>query len=446
MIKTLAWVQTVFDRCRQAVIVTGAETDDLLDAPVLYANDSFYAECGCGVEEVLGKPSRTLLGAPEGAHLPRESVLQSMTQDRPVPAVWQEGLGREKGIQFAVWPLQDSTHENLVVFLRLSPNTSAENGFAGQPAGLLRDSPMTADLSGQPGPDLRRVPGPLRNAADGASPTATNGQLSGATKSASEMPDPVADSQGSGTAMAQPARSPSGLQDNRDSASHPSPLKILVVDDDPGIRRLLKFILEAEGYQVLLAASGREAIEAMHQGQPDSVILDIEMPGGNGLDFLVEMRKLSAAPVLMLSGHTEQDAKVSAFHLGADDFICKPFDEVELLARIRAHLRRTPAPHGSSRKRVRDLELDLVRHRVFRAGEEIRLTKKEFLILASLAEVPGAVLSAETLLEKAWGPQFVHYIQTLRVHIGNLRQKIERDLSSPGYIQTVSGVGYRLLE
>jgi two-component system KDP operon response regulator KdpE len=220
--------------------------------------------------------------------------------------------------------------------------------------------------------------------------------------------------------------------------------RILVVDDEEQIRRALKSILTARKYEVILAANGDEAIDLAIDTPPDLVILDMAMPGLTGIDVCRELRNWYEGPILMLSVIGSDTEKAAALDIGADDYLTKPFSTTELLARIRALLRRatariTPPPVIQSG----DLEIDIAKRTVKRSDEEIELTRMEFDILAYLAQNADRVVTSKMLLEKVWGPEYSEDAQTLRVHISHLRKKIEPRPSSPRYILTETGVGFR---
>lgn len=220
--------------------------------------------------------------------------------------------------------------------------------------------------------------------------------------------------------------------------------RILVVDDEEHVQRLLKTILSRHHYDVVLASTGDQALDRAVDRAPDLVILDLTLPGMSGLEVCRELRSWLAAPILVLSGRGEEAVKVKALDQGADDYITKPFGTGELLARLRALLRRTsalaaPMPVIKSG----DLTVDVARRRVFHGQKEIRLTRTEFDILAYLARNGGCVVTSKMLVEQVWGPRYTDDTQTLRVHVGHLRKKIEPDPSMPRYILTEPGVGYR---
>ena len=220
--------------------------------------------------------------------------------------------------------------------------------------------------------------------------------------------------------------------------------KILVIDDDPASLRVVQTILQKAAFRVLLAKDGGEGLNRVIEHSPQLIILDVSLPGGSGLDMCRELRTWYKAPILMLSGHDEEEIIVSALDLGADDYVTKPFRAGELLARVRMLLRRAAKlPIPGSVWKIGELELDRARRRLLRKGVEIPLTRTEFDILACLIENLDCVVTTKTILETVWGPHHGEYSQTLRVHIGHIRKKIEGDPSRPRYVLTEPGVGYR---
>ena len=222
------------------------------------------------------------------------------------------------------------------------------------------------------------------------------------------------------------------------------PTRILVVDDEDQIRRALKSILSTRGYALEMAATAKEALLKAIDAPPDLVVLDLALPDRSGIEVCRELRTWMSAPILVLSVRANEADKIEALDEGADDYLTKPFSAGELLARIRALLRRaaaltSPPPIVTSG----DLEIDIARRRVTRAGEEIALTPTEFDILAYLARNAGLVVTQRMILEQVWGPEWVKDAQTLRVHVSNLRKKIEPHPGGPRYIITEPGVGFR---
>ena len=225
------------------------------------------------------------------------------------------------------------------------------------------------------------------------------------------------------------------------------PARILIVDDEPNIIGTVAPLLRAKGYEVFSAMSGRAALEALERDKPDLIVLDLGLPDMDGVDVCVEVRRSSGVPILVLSARGAEGDKVRALDAGADDYVTKPFGAQELLARIRASLRRTESPSAASEPMVRgELVIDRARFRVLRNGEEVRLTPKEFELLMYLAQAPGRVLTHRTILKAIWGPHAADQPEHLRVLIGSLRKKIEPDASSPKYILTEPWVGYRFAD
>lgn len=220
--------------------------------------------------------------------------------------------------------------------------------------------------------------------------------------------------------------------------------KILVIDDEEQIRRALKSILSARHYEVILASNGEEGLDLAIDYSPDLVILDLSMPDITGFEVCQELRTWYNGPILVLSVRSSDADKINALDLGADDYLTKPFSAGELLARVRALLRRaaglaSPPPTIS----VGDVEIDIAHRRVTRAGQDVDLTKTEFEILAYLARNADCVVTSKMLLENVWGPEYGEDTQTLRVHVSHLRKKIEPHPSVPQYILTEPGVGFR---
>ncbi|WP_425807942.1 response regulator [Desulfitobacterium sp. Sab5] len=224
-------------------------------------------------------------------------------------------------------------------------------------------------------------------------------------------------------------------------------MTILVVDDEEPIQELLKFNLENEGYNVLIAFDGPAALKMIEEKRPDLVVLDVMLPGMDGLEVCNQLRqnsKLRDLPVIMLTAKGEEIDKVLGLELGADDYLTKPFSPRELLARIRARLRRI-RPQAQDNEIIRgDLRIDLNRFQVSVRGEEVELTPKEFELLRVLAAHPGKVYSRDELLERVWGYEYAGDTRTVDVHVRHLRQKVEKDSSNPEYIETLRGIGYRL--
>ncbi len=220
--------------------------------------------------------------------------------------------------------------------------------------------------------------------------------------------------------------------------------KILVVDDEYQITRVLKRSLQAHRYDVRSAFDGKTALETLNDFHPDLLITDLSMPEMNGIELCQEVRKISKIPIIVLSVKGEEKTKVEALDAGADDYITKPFGMNELLARVRAAFRRLPEPNNEKSKiTAGDFEIDLAAHSAFLKNEEIHLTPKEFELLTYLVKNHGKVLTHRTLLAAVWGVEFTGQTEYLRVFVGNLRKKIEKDTSSPKYILTEPWIGYR---
>ncbi|TGE32694.1 response regulator transcription factor [Desulfosporosinus sp. Sb-LF] len=222
---------------------------------------------------------------------------------------------------------------------------------------------------------------------------------------------------------------------------------ILVVDDEEPIQELLRFNMEKEGYLVWVAKDGPEALRFVEKEQPDLVVLDVMLPGMNGLEVCRKLRsnpKFQQIPIIMLTAKGEEIDKILGLELGADDYMTKPFSPRELLARIKARLRRLNLPEGENAQILRgELRIDLTGFRVHVRGEEIELTPKEFELLRVLITYPGKVYSRDELLERIWGYEYDGDTRTVDVHVRHLRLKVERDPSRPEYIETLRGVGYR---
>ncbi|MDX2149635.1 MAG: response regulator transcription factor [Bryobacteraceae bacterium] len=221
--------------------------------------------------------------------------------------------------------------------------------------------------------------------------------------------------------------------------------RILVVDDEPQIRRVLRTTLTAQGYEVFDARTGEDALLAIRDQRFDLVLLDMNMPGMGGLAACREIRAGSDAAILMLTVRNSEEDKVTALDAGADDYITKPFGMPELLARIRAALRRLPAGAGGESEvmRLEGVEIDMAGRRVRREGREVRLTPKEHDLLQYLIAHPGVAIGHTKLLQAVWGPDYGQQVEYLRVFVNQLRKKIEPDPSKPRYLLTEPWVGYR---
>lgn len=220
---------------------------------------------------------------------------------------------------------------------------------------------------------------------------------------------------------------------------------VLVVDDEPPIRRLLRTTLSANDYRVVEADGAASALRLAGQEKPDLVILDLGLPDRGGLDVIGEIRKTSRVPIIVLSARDDERAKVAALDLGADDYVGKPFGMAELMARIRAALRHALQAQGALPAFVSgELSVDLVRRQVTRGGSDVKLSPKEFDLLRHLVMHAGKVLTHRQLLREVWGPAQADEVQYLRVLVRGLRAKLEPDPARPTHILTETGVGYRL--
>jgi len=221
--------------------------------------------------------------------------------------------------------------------------------------------------------------------------------------------------------------------------------QVLLVDDEPDLQRMLQANLAARGYTVTAVETGEEALRRFAAHPPDLVILDLMLPGISGLDVCRALRAGSSVPILVLSARGEEQVKVQALDLGADDYLTKPFGLDELLARVRALLRRLGTTQTSGRVQIGELAVDLDARTVERGGNPLSLTAREFDVLAYLIRHAGKVVTHRLLLTEVWGPSYKDETHYLRVFINRLRAKIEDDPSHPRYIVTDPGVGYRLI-
>ena len=223
------------------------------------------------------------------------------------------------------------------------------------------------------------------------------------------------------------------------------PRRILVVDDEPQITRVLRTSLSSQGYDIRVANNGETALEILKDWTPDLVITDLAMPSMDGLELCRKLRASSQLPIIVLSVKSEERTKVRALDLGADDYVTKPFAIGELLARVRANLRRAPAAEPSSGGviEVGDFRINQEAHTVSVRGREVHLTPKEFDLLVYLARHPGKVVTHRALLTAVWGANSMEQPEYLRVFIGQLRKKLEPEAGSPRYLQTEPWVGYR---
>jgi two-component system, OmpR family, KDP operon response regulator KdpE len=219
---------------------------------------------------------------------------------------------------------------------------------------------------------------------------------------------------------------------------------ILIVDDEPQITRVLRTSLSAQGYDIRVANSGEMALEIMKDWQPSLIITDLSMPSVDGVQLTRAVRAASQVPIVVLSVRDQERQKVEALDAGADDYVTKPFGMNELLARVRANLRRVPADNEPDDIiEVGDFRIDTAARKVMVRNREVRLTPKEFELLVYLARRPGKVVNHRTLLGAIWGGQNTEQVEYLRVFVGQLRKKLEPDAASPRYILTEPWVGYR---
>jgi two-component system KDP operon response regulator KdpE len=218
---------------------------------------------------------------------------------------------------------------------------------------------------------------------------------------------------------------------------------ILVVDDEPQIRRVLRSTLSFRGYELVEASTGEEALEMARKLKPDLILLDVNLPGMSGVETCRELRRFTAAPIIMLTVRNAERDKVVALDAGADDYVTKPFGIEELLARVRASLRRHSSAEAIPTFHSKELSVDFEERRVTVDGEEVHLAPKEFEVLKHLIGQQGKPVSHRRLLQAVWGPEYGEETENLRVVINQLRKKIERDSSQPKYILTEPWVGYR---
>ena len=226
--------------------------------------------------------------------------------------------------------------------------------------------------------------------------------------------------------------------------------KILVVDDEKSMRELLTLMLKREGYRVVTAGDGPAALEAARSQHPSLVVLDWMLPGLSGVDVCRALRQESNVPIVMLTARAEESDKLVGLELGADDYVTKPFSPRELVARVRAVLRRSEAMASPRQAQapitVGDVTADPTRHQVTVSGRQVDLTPTEFALLAALIQSPGRVFTRLQLLDQALGESYEGYERTVDAHIKNLRQKLEADPARPKYVLTVYGVGYKFAE
>jgi two-component system, OmpR family, KDP operon response regulator KdpE len=229
--------------------------------------------------------------------------------------------------------------------------------------------------------------------------------------------------------------------------SPPSGARILVIEDDPGVRHVVTRNLDAHGFRTAAAAAGREGLDLDPGFHSDLILLDLGLPDMSGLDVIAEVRARTSTPIIVLSIRGGEADKVRALDLGADDYLTKPFGVNELLARVRVALRHAGGSSGAGAVfQTGDLRIDRERRLVEIGGSEVHLTPTEYALLTALASHPGAVLTERALLQRVWGPEYGSENHYLHVYMGRLRKKLEADPAEPRYIRTEPGVGYRLIE
>jgi len=222
--------------------------------------------------------------------------------------------------------------------------------------------------------------------------------------------------------------------------------RVLVVDDEPQIVRGLKIVLRGAGYAVEAAGTKAEALAALASRPPDALVLDLVLPDGEGVEVCEQVRRWSGLPILVLSAVGDEREKVRALDAGADDYVTKPFGTDELLARLRAVLRRSVDVGAVPQLKIGELVIDVLDRQVMRAGEEVHLTRIEFDLLSVLAQHHGRLVTHRQLLHEVWGPEYGEETHYLRVHVAHIRAKLEADPARPRYLVTEPGVGYRLRE
>ena len=222
--------------------------------------------------------------------------------------------------------------------------------------------------------------------------------------------------------------------------------RVLVVDDDVKTVELVKLYLNRDGYRVFTAYDGVEALRLARESHPDLIVLDLMLPGIDGLQVCRTLRNESDVPIIMLTAKTTDQDKLTGLDLGADDYVTKPFSPKELAARVRAVLRRLPGERGPEQIKHGELTVDFLKHEASLAGRPLNLTTVEFKLLGILVKEPGRVFNRAKLIEKALGYDFEGFDRTIDVHILNLRRKLESDPKNPEYIKTVYGAGYKIAE
>ena len=222
--------------------------------------------------------------------------------------------------------------------------------------------------------------------------------------------------------------------------------RVLIVDDDAKTVELVKLYLNRDGYRVLTAGDGNDALRLAREGHPDLIVLDLMLPGMDGLEVCRTLRGESDVPIIMLTAKTTDQDKLKGLDMGADDYVTKPFSPRELAARVRAVLRRLPGERNPEEIRQGEMVVNFVKHQAFRDDRPLNLTTVEFKLLGVMVKEPGRVFSRAQLIEKALGYDFEGFDRTIDVHILNLRRKLEPNPARPRYIKTVYGVGYKLAE
>lgn len=223
--------------------------------------------------------------------------------------------------------------------------------------------------------------------------------------------------------------------------------KILIIDDEASIRKLLKVSLEANDYQIIEAVNGEEGLQKISESKPDIILLDLGLPDTSGLTLIKKIRAWSSTPIIVLTVLDQDENKIEALDGGADDYITKPFSIPELLVRIRVALRHAlPSKEESTVMKTGALEIDLSSHLVSIDKQTIKLTSTEFDILKTLFRYKGKVVTHKVLLKEVWGPNAIEHVHYLRVYLGNLRKKLKTETCTQDFIQTEAGVGYRLID
>jgi DNA-binding response OmpR family regulator len=222
--------------------------------------------------------------------------------------------------------------------------------------------------------------------------------------------------------------------------------RVLVVDDDTKTVELVKLYLNRDGYRVLTAYNGAEALRLARETRPDLIVLDLMLPGIDGLEICRTLRDESDVPIVMLTARTTDDDKLTGLGLGADDYVSKPFSPRELAARVRAVLRRLPGERGPAEIKRGELVLNFIKQEASISGRPLNLTPVEFKLLGTLSKEPGRVFNRAQLVEKALGYDYKGFDRTIDVHILNLRRKLESDPSHPKYVKTIYGAGYKFSE